>query len=95
MTEILRREVPAGKEPIGESWELVDRDGEVSILENGPMAGATLHELLQNYGKALLGSKAPEALVSPLLQGANPKSCSGNEDGMGDAAARACVELCF
>ena len=43
----------------------------------------------------VLGSKALEALVSPLLQGANPKSCSGNEDSMGDAAARACVELCF
>ena len=67
MPEILRREVPAGKEPIGESWELVDRDGEVSILENGPMAGATLHELLQNYGKALLGSKAPDSERFPLL----------------------------
>ena len=67
MTEVLKRNVPAGKDPIGESWELVDRDGEVSVLENGPMAGATLHELLQNYGKALLGSKAPDTERFPLL----------------------------
>ena len=47
MSEVLKRDVPAGNDPIGESWELVDREGEVSVLANGPMAGATLHELLQ------------------------------------------------
>ena len=31
MTEVLKRNVPAGKDPIGESWELVDRDGEGSV----------------------------------------------------------------
>jgi mannose-6-phosphate isomerase len=30
---------------IGESWELVDRDDAQSVVVDGPLAGATLHEL--------------------------------------------------
>lgn len=64
---------------VDKAWEIVEG------CQESQMKGAGV----------VLGSKALEALVSPLLQGANPKSCSGNEDGMGDAAARACVEFCF
>ena len=39
-------------------------------------------------GGVVLGSKSLEALLSPLLQGANTKSCSSNEDGMGNAAVK-------
>lgn len=46
-------------------------------------------------GGVVLGSRSPEAVMRPLLQGANTKSCSGNEDGMGKAAVRACMELCL
>ncbi len=67
MTEVLGREVPAGKDPVGESWELVDREGEESVLANGPMAGKTLHELVSHYGRELLGRKARETNRFPLL----------------------------
>lgn len=67
MVDVLHRQVPAGKDPVGESWELVDRDGEDSVLANGVMAGKTLHELVCHYGRELLGSKAKKSDRFPLL----------------------------
>lgn len=67
MSEVLHREVPASEDPIGESWEIVDRDGENSVLANGPMAGKTLHELLQHYGRELVGRRAKSIQRFPLL----------------------------
>ncbi len=52
---------------IGESWEISDRpDGCVKVA-SGPLAGRTLHELMAHYGRALVGSKAPDADRFPLL----------------------------
>lgn len=67
MSEVLRREVPAAADPIGESWELVDREDEQSVLVNGPMAGRTMHELLKHYGRELVGRKAKSTDRFPLL----------------------------
>ena len=55
-------------QPIGESWELYDfppgvvdnSTGWVSALvANGPLAGQTLHQLVEQHGAALLGDVAP------------------------------------
>ncbi|MBB5353451.1 hypothetical protein HNR46_003712 [Haloferula luteola] len=35
--------------PHGESWEIVDRSGEQSIVEDGPLAGTSLHELWTHH----------------------------------------------
>ena len=43
LSDVLHREVPASEDPIGESWELVDREEVNSVLANGPMAGRTLN----------------------------------------------------
>ena len=67
MSEGFRREVPAAADPIGESWELVDREDEQSVLVNGPMAGRTMHELLKHYGRELVGRKAKSTDRFPLL----------------------------
>ena len=67
MSEVLHREVPVSEDPIGESWEIVDRDGENSVLANGSMAGKTLHELLQHYGRELVGRRAKSIQRFPLL----------------------------
>ena len=50
---------------IGESWELVDLSttsvsgggggSERSVVNNGPLAGKTLHELIEQFGKDLIG----------------------------------------
>ncbi|MBC7234436.1 MAG: hypothetical protein H5T69_01235 [Chloroflexi bacterium] len=42
---------------LAETWEAVDRPGESSIVRNGPLAGHTLHQLIEGYGQALLGSE--------------------------------------
>ena len=51
----LNRDLPETKVPIGESWEIVDRDDAVSIIENGPMKGKTIRELLEEYGVDVMG----------------------------------------
>ena len=52
-----RDDLPDLKEPVGESWELVDREDEQSVVVNGPLKGKTISELVKHYGKSLLGSK--------------------------------------
>ena len=51
--------------PIGESWEISDRPGDVSVVANGPLAGRTLHELVQQHSQELLGYGGAERF--PLL----------------------------
>ena len=61
---VLGKPLPAGK-PIGESWELYDfppgateksADWVSAAVANGPLAGRTLHSLVIEYGRQLLGS---------------------------------------
>ena len=66
MSEMLHRQVPELGGPVGESWELVDREDVSSRLENGPMAGATLTGLVEHYREHLLGSRCPRGRF-PLL----------------------------
>ena len=40
---------------VAETWEVCDRPDESSVVANGPLAGWTLHELIQVYGEQLLG----------------------------------------
>ncbi|MEM4248189.1 MAG: type I phosphomannose isomerase catalytic subunit [Candidatus Nanoarchaeia archaeon] len=51
----LGRKLPKTDIPIGEAWEVCDREDAQSIVENGPLAGKSLGELCAQYGKALLG----------------------------------------
>ena len=62
--EKLGRLLPGSK--VGESWELVDLSttsvsgggggAERSVVANGPLAGKTLHEVIEAGGKAILGN---------------------------------------
>jgi len=58
--------IPPGKR-IGESWEISDRDDAQSVVANGPLAGQTLHQLIQRFGVQLLGSNCVNATRFPLL----------------------------
>jgi mannose-6-phosphate isomerase len=53
--------------PIGESWEISDRPGDVSVMNAGPLTGKDLHWLVQNHGRELLGSAQPLDGRFPLL----------------------------
>lgn len=44
-----------GKNPIGESWELVDREDAQSIVSEAKFRGASLHEIWTNYRHEIFG----------------------------------------
>ena len=79
-TPILRRLIWGGRrlgtvlhKPIGnasdyaESWEISDYHDSVSVVENGPLAGSTIRELITWYGPDLLGSALGSLEQFPLL----------------------------
>lgn len=55
IAELYGKGLPPGR-PIGESWEVTDRPGDVSVIENGPLAGRDLHWLVENHPAELFGS---------------------------------------
>jgi len=67
MSEVLGRKVPEGAVPIGESWEISDREEAVSVVANGKLAGRTINELVKNYRQLLTGSACKDTGRFPLL----------------------------
>src|SRR2546430_14589624 len=53
--------------PIGESWEISDRLGDVSVIAQGPFAGKDLHWLIENHSSELLGEGVGAGKRFPLL----------------------------
>jgi mannose-6-phosphate isomerase len=45
--------------PIGESWEVADRPGDVSVIANGSLIGKDLHWLLDKHATEVFGTLAP------------------------------------
>ncbi|MBQ9788564.1 MAG: class I mannose-6-phosphate isomerase [Lentisphaeria bacterium] len=67
MGEKLNRTLPESKEPIGESWEIVDRSDAQSVVANGELQGMQLEELMKNFRAELLGPKGEMYQKFPLL----------------------------
>src|SRR5437016_12839528 len=63
---LYHKPLPAGV-PIGESWEISDRPGDVSVVSNGPLAGRDLHWLMTRHAAELLGGARPPDSRFPLL----------------------------
>jgi mannose-6-phosphate isomerase len=53
--------------PCAESWELCALEGADSVVANGAFEGVTLSELTRVFGRALVGEKAPEVDIFPLM----------------------------
>lgn len=55
--------------PIGETWEVVDREDAQSVVHNGPLRGTTLHELWTAHRAEIFGSayRRHEAPRFPIL----------------------------
>ena len=62
----LGRTLPIGK-VIGESWELVDRDKEQSVVASGIFAGMSIRELLEGFTEEILGPGRDGKLPFPIL----------------------------
>lgn len=61
------RRLPSGDVPYGESWEVVDREHEQSVVLGGPLDGMTLNELWRKHREAVFGKHAPGGDRFPLL----------------------------
>jgi mannose-6-phosphate isomerase len=68
-----RRLAELGK-PIGnakhyaESWEVVDHGEDQSVVVDGPLRGATLHDLVTQHGASLFGRHYPQRQFPLLLK---------------------------
>lgn len=56
----LGRALP-GVQPIGESWEVVDRAEAQSVVAEGPLAGKTLHDLWTHHRAEVFGPRHADA----------------------------------
>lgn len=62
----LSRTLPAGK-VIGESWELVDRKDQQSIVASGTFAGKSIRALLESRAEEILGPGRDGSRPFPIL----------------------------
>jgi len=66
LQRLYHKPLPPGV-PVGESWEISDRPGDVSVVANGPLAGKDLRWLMANHASEVLGSARPQPGRFPLL----------------------------
>jgi mannose-6-phosphate isomerase len=66
LEQLYRKPVPPGQ-PTGESWEITDRPGDVSVVANGPLAGKDLRWIMEHHERELLGDAPSQNGRFPLL----------------------------
>ena len=66
LERLYHKPLPLGV-PIGESWEISDRPGDVSVIANGPLAGKDLRWLMEQHAAEVLGATKPHRDRFPLL----------------------------
>ncbi len=66
LERVYARTLP-GTGPYGESWEIVDREKEQSVVRGGRFAGRTLHELWKKHRTEVFGAGLPDSERFPLL----------------------------
>lgn len=65
MASVLGKSIGEGSD-YAESWEIVDRGADQSVVASGELAGRTLHEIVMEHGAELFGRHAPQKSF-PLL----------------------------
>jgi mannose-6-phosphate isomerase len=66
LEELYKKTLPPGV-PIGESWEISDRPGDISVIAEGQHQGRDLHWLIENHAREVLGNAASQNGRFPLL----------------------------
>jgi mannose-6-phosphate isomerase len=67
LQSVLGKKLPPGDD-YAESWEVVDRDDQQSVVSLGPLAGMSLRKLLATRGPEMLGRHHPQPRFPLLLK---------------------------
>ncbi|MEI8038966.1 MAG: type I phosphomannose isomerase catalytic subunit [Verrucomicrobiota bacterium] len=67
LERVYGRSLPDPQQPFGEAWEIVDREAEQSVVDHGPLAGTSLHELWTTRREEIFGEGLGEAPRFPIL----------------------------
>ena len=67
LERVYGRTLPDPVLPYGESWEIVDRERDQSVVDHGPLAGTSLHELWTTRREEIFGEGYSEHARFPLL----------------------------
>lgn len=67
LERVYGRRLPDANTPFGESWEIVDRENEQSVVDSGPLAGLSLHDLWTMKRGEVFGAENHPAERFPLL----------------------------
>ena len=62
-----RRKLPDSSTPIGEAWEIVDREDAQSVVNSGEFSGNTINHLWRNYREQIFGKVCSQSDRFPLL----------------------------
>ena len=85
LERLYQKPLPPGV-PIGESWEISDRPGDVSVIANGPLAGKDLRWLMENRAAELLGGAKPA--TADVFRCYQNSRCPGKALPAGSSASR-------
>ncbi len=67
LEQTLKRTLPQDSQLYGEAWELVDREGDQSVVSYGKFKGVTLNNLWTNHREEIFGENLPESERFPML----------------------------
>ena len=67
LERVYHRQLPSTATPYGEAWEIVDRPEAQSIVDTGPLAGKTLHDLWTHHRQDIFGVAEPAPGRFPIL----------------------------
>lgn len=66
LKRLFGKALPDGKR-IGESWEISDREGDVSLIQQGALCGMNLHKLIESRSREMMGNASLLDGRFPLL----------------------------
>ncbi len=67
LEHVYGRSLPTPDKPYGEAWEIVDREQEQSIVDQGPLAGSSLHDLWMQRREEIFGEGFKNHPRFPIL----------------------------
>ncbi|MEO5915450.1 MAG: type I phosphomannose isomerase catalytic subunit [Luteolibacter sp.] len=67
LERVYARHLPDPAQPYGESWEIVDRENEQSVVDQGTYHDSTLHDLWMNHREEIFGEGFSDQPRFPIL----------------------------